>query len=120
MIFRTLLLIAAIGLGGLVQAQTPGSGVRHALTGFDNGYANTLPVPVYDRAHDDSRYGFNAMFEIRVAPGVVKTLDVRQFFSTEQLSVQGFMKVRSAMPADAVLVYVQWVTPTSGTGPIGH
>ena len=120
MIFRTLLLVAAIGLDGIAQAQTPGSSVRHALTGFDNGYSNTLPVPVYDRGHDDNRYGFNAMFEIRVAPGVIKTLDVRQFFSTEQHSVQGFMKVRSAMPADAVLVYVQWITPTSGTSPIGH
>jgi len=120
MIFRTLLLVAAIGLGGIAQAQTTGSAVRHALTGFDNSYANTLPVPVYDRGHDDNRYGFNAMFEIRVAPGVVKTLDVRQFFSTEQHSVQGFMKVRSAMPADAVLVYVRWISPTSGTSPIGH
>ena len=118
--FRTLFLLAAISFAGFAQAQTPGSAERHALTGFDNSYANTLPVPVYDRGHDQNRYGFKAIFEVRVAPGVVKTLDVRQFYSTEQLAVQGFMKVRSAMPIHAVLVHVEWVSPTSGAEVIGH
>ena len=113
--FRTFFLLAAISLSGFAQAQTPGSAERHALTGFDNGYANTLPVPVYDRGHDQNRYGFKAMFEVRVAPGVVKTLDIRQAYATEQQSVQGFMKVRSALPANAVLIYVQWITPASGS-----
>ena len=118
--FRTLLLIVTFGFVGIAQAQAPASAERHALTSFDNGFANTLPVPLYDRGHDQNRYGFNALFEVRVAPGVVKTLDVRQYFSTEQLSVQGFMKVRRAMPADAVLVYVEWISPTSGNSPIGN
>jgi hypothetical protein len=118
--YRTLFLLVVISISGMVQAQTPGSAERHALTEFDNSYANTLPVPVYDRGHDQNRYGFNAIFEIRVAPGVVKTLDVRQYYSTEQLAVQGFMKVRSAMPADAILVHVEWVSPTSGAEVIGH
>jgi len=115
MSFRTLMLAAALGTASMIQAQTPASAERHALTSFDNGYANTLPVPVYDRGHDQNRYGFKAMFEVRVAPGVVKTLDIRQAYATEQQSVQGFMKVRSALPANAVLIYVEWITPASGS-----
>jgi hypothetical protein len=113
--FRTLILAAALSTASMIQAQTPASAERHALTSFDNGYANTLPVPVYDRGHDQNRYGFKAMFEVRVAPGVVKTLDVRQAYATEQQSVQGFMKVRSALPTNAVLIYVEWITPASGS-----
>ena len=76
--FRTLMLAAALGTASMIQAQTPASAERHALTSFDNGYANTLPVPVYDRGHNQDRYGFKAMFEVRVAPGVVKERRVQR------------------------------------------
>lgn len=118
---RILTLASLLFIGMAANAQTPTSPERHALTSFDNSYANTLPVPVYNRSgHDAVRYGFQAVFEIRVAPGVVKTLEVRQFFATEQLSVQGFMKVRTAMPGQAELVYVTWIAPTQGGGGVGN
>ena len=118
---RIFTLASLLFIGLAMNAQTPGTPERHALTSFDNSFANTLPVPVYDRnGHDANRYGFQAMFEIRVAPGVVKTLEVRQYFATEQLSVQGFMKVRTAMPGQAELVYVTWISPTQGGGAVGN
>ena len=68
---------------------------------------------------DHNRYGFHAVFEVRYAPGVIKVLEVRQYFLTEMQSVQGFMRVRSSVPAGAILKSLDWVTPTGGFGSVG-
>ena len=51
---------------------------------------------------------------------MVKVLDVRQFFDTEQLAVQGFMRVQAAMPNQAVLANLVWINPTEGHMDIGQ
>jgi len=92
----------------------------HRPSAFDNSFAGSLPTLGPARSFEDGRYGFLALFELRVAPGVIKTLDVRQFFATEQLTVEGFMRVKTSMPASAELVHVTWVTPTQGQTGIGN
>lgn len=108
-----------IGIGTL-SAQTPGTAEFHRPSSFDNSFAGTIPTQAASRTGDGGRYGFMALFEIRVAPGVVKVLDVRQFFPTEQLAVQGFMRVQSAMPDQAILASVTWLGPTEGQETIGQ
>ena len=103
-----------------IQAQTPVFPEFHKPSSFDNSYQGTLPQGGASRMSQEGRYGFLALFEIRVAPGVVKVLDVRQFFDTEQLAVQGFMRVQAAMPNQAVLANVVWINPTEGQMDIGQ
>ena len=110
-------LLASLSLGA--AAQTPLPSDLHKPTSFDNSYAGTLPVGGWNRSGDE-RYGFNAIFELRVAPGIVKVLDVRQYFASEQQAVQGFLRVRTAMPEGAYLVSVQWTGPTQGQANIGQ
>lgn len=115
------LLASLFFVGALsLNAQTPGSAELHRPSAFDNSYAGTIPTPAASRTGDGGRYGFMALFEIRVAPGVVKVLDVRQFFASEQLAVQGFMRVQEAMPDQAVLAGVTWIGPTEGQQGIGQ
>ena len=109
--------VAFLSLG--ISAQSPLSPDLHKPSSFDNSYAGTLPVGGLNRSGDE-RYGFNAIFELRVAPGVVKVLDVRQYFASEQQAVQGFLRVRTAMPEGAYLVSVQWTGPTQGQANIGQ
>ncbi len=103
-----------------IQAQTPGTADLHRPSSFDNSFEGTLPQGGLARSFQEGRYGFLALFEIRVAPGVVKVLDVRQFFANEQLAVQGFMRVQAAMPDQAVLANVVWLNPTEGHMGIGQ
>lgn len=72
------------------------------------------------RGAGEGRFGFHAIFELRIAPGIIKTLDVRQFFSSELQSVEGFTRVRSSLPHSAYLVSVQWFYPTLGDISIGQ
>ncbi|MCH1583355.1 MAG: hypothetical protein L7S63_09575 [Flavobacteriales bacterium] len=72
------------------------------------------------RSAGEGRFGFYAIFELRIAPGIVKTLDVRQFFGSELQSVEGFTRVRSSVPDNAYLVSVQWFYPTLGDINIGQ
>ena len=72
------------------------------------------------RSAGEGRFGFHAVFEVRIAPGVIKTLDVRQYFGTETQSVEGFTRVRSSVPETAHLVSVQWFYPTLGDISIGQ
>jgi len=72
------------------------------------------------RSAGEGRFGFHAIFELRIAPGIIKTLDVRQFFGSELQSVEGFTRVRSSVPDNAHLVSVQWFYPTLGDISIGQ
>ena len=102
------------------QAQTPGNAEMHRPSAFDNSFEGSLPATGPARSFEDGRYGFMALFEVRVAPGIIKTLDVRQFFASEQLTVEGFMRVKAAMPSNAELVHVTWLTPMEGQAGIGN
>lgn len=114
------LLLALSFVMANVQAQTPGHFDMHRPSAFDNSFVGTLPSTGPARSFEEGRYGFMALFELRVAPGVIKTLDVRQFFPTEQMTVEGFMRVKAAMPTTAELVQVTWLTPTEGQTGIGN
>ena len=116
--FFPFLLFVFVAFAG--TGQTPISSELHRPSSFDNSYAGTLPVDAYARSFGEERYGFLAIFEVRVAPGVVKTLDVRQYFGSEELTVQGFMRVRASLSGQAHLVNVHWITPTEGGVVIGN
>ena len=66
------------------------------------------------------KFGFHAHFEIRVAPGLLKPLEVRQYFNSEEQAVAGFMRVRNAMVDHAHLVSIVWVTPTDSQQGLGQ
>ena len=66
------------------------------------------------------KFGFHAHFEIRVAPGLIKPMEVRQYFNSEELAVAGFLRVRNAMVDDAHLVSIVWVTPTDSQQGLGQ
>ena len=102
------------------SAQAPTRSELHIPSAFDNSYAGTLSGGGHARSMGDERYGFAAIFEVRVAPGVVKTMDVRQYFGSEELSVQGFMRVKASLAGKAHLVHVNWLTPTEGGNLIGN
>lgn len=116
----TLSILACLFITVGTYAQTPGTADFHRPSSFDNSYAGTLPSYGAARSQGDGRYGFAALFELRVAPGVVKSFDVRQYFPTEQLAVQGFMRVQNAMPNGSILVAVNWIAPTNGDSAIGN
>ena len=109
-----------VGLSFTISAQAPASSEMHRPSSFDNSYAGTLPVGEYGRSMGEERYGFLAIFEVRVSPGVIKTLDVRQYFGSEQLAVQGFMRVKASLAGKAQLVHVNWISPTEGEISIGN
>ena len=73
-------------------------------------------LPVHSVGNNLNRYGFIAWFEIRVSPGIVKTLNVRQFFNSAQHAIQGFARVQEAMPENSVLRGIEWVFPTPENG----
>jgi hypothetical protein len=102
------------------EAQTPGLAELHRPSSFDNSFSGSLPDFGPARSGEDGRYGFAAIFEWRIAPGVVKTFDVRQFYSTEALAVQGFMRVQSALPSGTDLIHIEWMAPTTGDAQIGN
>ena len=66
------------------------------------------------------KFGFHAHFEIRVAPGLVKPMEVRQYFNSEEHAVAGFLRVRNAMVDNAHLVSIVWVTPTDSQQGLGQ
>ena len=101
-------------------AQTPTSSELHRPSSFDNSYAGTLPVDAHARFSGEERFGFIAIFEVRVGPGVVKTLEVRQYFANEEIAVQGFMRVKASLSGQAHLVHVHWISPTEGGVTIGN
>ena len=117
-LFISAVLLVSLSFG--VHAQTPGHGELHRPSSFDNSFEGSLPDYGPARSGDDGRYGFLALFELRIAPGIVKSFDVRQFFPSEQLSVQGFLRLQSAMPSGTVLVHVDWLSPTTGESGIGN
>ncbi len=67
-----------------------------------------------------NRYGFHALYEVRMSPGVVKVLDVRQYYISENQAVQAFMKVQSSVPPGSILKSVEWISPTGGSGGLGN
>ena len=117
---RSLLALIFIAAAFGTQSQTPVFPEFHKPSSFDNSDHGTLSHGGASRSSEQGRYGFLALFEIRVAPGVVKVLDVRQFFDTEQSAVQGFMRVQAAMPNQAVLANLVWINPTEGHMDIGQ
>lgn len=102
------------------SAQVPATSELHMPSAFDNSFAGTLSGSGYARSLGEERYGFSAIFEVRVAPGVVKTLDIRQYFASEEHAVQGFMRVKASLSGTAHLVHVNWITPTEGGEIIGN
>lgn len=113
-------LLALMLVSSAADAQTPGVAQLSRPSAFDNSYAGTLPSGGAARSFEEGRYGFLALFEIRVVPGVVKTLDVRQFYPTEQQTVEGFLRVQAAMPNSANLVQVEWLSPPEGQSGMGN
>ena len=112
--------VALLFMASTATAQTPATADFHMPSAFDNSYAGTLPQSGVMRSMGEDRYGFQAIFEWRVAPGVVKVFDVRQYFGTEQGAIQGFMRVQSSMPQGTSLVNVEWFSPTTGGSEIGN
>ena len=111
---------ALLFMASTATAQTPGTADFHMPSAFDNSFAGTLPQSGVMRSMGEDRYGFQAIFEWRVAPGVVKVFDVRQYFGTEQGAIQGFMRVQASMPQGTSLVNVEWFSPTTGGSGIGN
>ena len=66
-----------------------------------------------------NRYGFHALYEVRMSPGIIKVLDIRQYYVSETQAVQAFMKVQASVPPGAMLKSVQWFGPTGGSGSLG-
>lgn len=69
---------------------------------------------------DHNRYGFHALYEVRVNPGIIKVLDIRQYYLTEMQTVQAFMRVQASVPAGAMLKSVEWISPTGNSGGLGN
>ena len=55
-----------------------------------------------------------------MSPGVVKVLDVRQYYISENQAVQAFMKVQASVPPGSILKSVEWISPTGGSGGLGN
>lgn len=72
------------------------------------------------RAASYGRYGFQAVVELRVAPGVNKRLNVRQYFPSLEAAQLGFAAVRSALPAHSHLISLVWFFPTDSQDEIGQ
>ena len=102
------------------SAQVPAASELHMPSAFDNSFAGTLTGGGHARSVGEERYGFSALFEVRVSPGVVKTLAVRQYFASEEHAVQGFLRVRTSLSGSAHLVHVNWISPTEGGELIGN
>ena len=51
--------------------------------------------------------------------GIIKVLDIRQYYVSETQAVQAFMKVQASVPPGAMLKSVQWFGPTGGSGSLG-
>jgi len=104
---------------GSIQAQKH-CGVRVGIVESVAPPSQANPSLGLPKSTVDGRFGFLALFEVRFGPGVIKTLDVRQFYSSEQQAVEGFMRVKASMPVNAVLVEVTWVSPTEGHSGVGN
>ena len=115
--FLSFFLFVCVALSS--SAQAPASSELHLPSAFDNSFAGTLPTDAHAKSLGDERYGFIALFEVRVAPGIVKSLEIRQYFGNEEHAVQGFMRVKASL-TQAHLVHVNWVTPTEGGVVIGN
>ena len=79
-----------------------------------------FPASQLQSTSDHNRYGFHALYEVRMSPGVIKVLDIRQYYISENLAVQAFMKVQASVPPGSILKSVQWISPTGGSGGLGN
>lgn len=78
-----------------------------------------IPISELQGTAGHNRYGFHALYEVRMSPGVIKVLDIRQYYITEAQAVQAFMKVQASVPPGSILKSVQWISPTGGSGGLG-
>lgn len=51
---------------------------------------------------------------------MIKPMEVRQYFNSEEQAVAGFLRVRNAMVDNAHLVSIVWVTPTDSQQGLGQ
>lgn len=121
MLFRVSLLICALGFfcSPSVLAQRSSHLMEDVLRNADVSVRSGQSL-LDVRAGSNERYGFHAAFEVRVSPGIFKTLQVRQYFGTQQAAHQGMSDLKTDLPANSHLVYLLWITPTGSQGQIGE
>ena len=120
MLFRASLLICALGYFCPPSAVAQSSRAPKGDVVCDADLSERNGQSLNVRAGSNERYGFHAAFEVRVSPGIFKTLQIRQHFGTQQAAHQGLSDLKTDLPANSHLVYLTWITPTGSQGQIGE
>ena len=120
MLFRASLLICALGFFCSPSVLAQSSFTLEGDVVRDSGLSERSAQSLNVRAGSNERYGFHAAFEVRVSPGIFKTLQIRQYFGTQQAAHQGLSDLKTDLPANSHLVYLMWITPTGSQGQIGE
>lgn len=118
---RTALILSLFVCSFLTESQAQAPLRAHCNGGEWSSQRNPSAwAPDANRGSQSGRYGFKAQFELRLGPSNLKPLHIHQFFTTEALAVQGFNRVRAALPMEAQLVYLVWVQPNHEQSGIGQ